>query len=75
MTHSPSRPCGITCLGLHGRAWRFTGPRGRAVELRREPSGAYVLSLRPLGRPRGYVLRQTGAAALALSERFARRYC
>ena len=64
----------VLISGIHGRAWRFVGPRGAAVELRRH-GARYVLSLRPLGRPRGYVLRQTGAAALALSERFARRYC
>ena len=65
----------VSCIGLHGRAWRLTGPRGRAVLVRREPSGAFVLSLRPLGLRRGYVLAQTGPAALALCERFARRYC
>ena len=71
MHTSPS----VQVLGLHGRVWRITGPRGRAVLVRREPSGTFVLSLRPLGLHRGYVLSQTGPAALTLCERFARRFC
>lgn len=67
--------CTMSALVPRASGRVIPGPRGGAVLLSRRPVG-WVLSLRPLGIPRGWVLRQSSeTAALAVARRFARRFC
>lgn len=69
------RPPTVTIFGLHGHAWRITGPRGRAVLVRRCGPGWYAIRYAHGARhvSRGYAGSQRHV--LALCERFARRCC
>ena len=65
----------VTIFGLHGRAWRIQGPRGRALLVRRSLRGLYGVRYAHGSPHTSRAVTGSQQQVLGLCERFARRFC
>lgn len=65
----------VSVIGLPGRTWRVSGPRGRALLVRRSIRGLYGVRYAHNSPHSSRAVCGSQQQVLTLCERFARRFC